>query len=229
MVTLVEKFSHGGWVTVLITSVVVMLCLRIRKHYQETRDQLARVDKLFAVKPTWEEVEHPPPLDPALPTAVVLVGKNLGTGMHTLLWIRRVFPDHFKNFVFLSVGELDAQSFDAASAMRSLRYRCENSLNYYTGFCHSHGLAASYDMAFNIDPVEGLLKLTEKYMEEFPNSVCFASQLVFPHDNIFTRSLHNHTALAMQRRLHLQGKQMVILPMIIQTQGEAAVPVSVAT
>jgi hypothetical protein len=33
------------------------------------------------------------------------------------------------------------------------------------------------------------------------------------HDNLFTRSLHNETALSMQQRLHLKGMQMVILPM----------------
>lgn len=229
LITLVEKFSQGGWVTVLITSVVVVLCLGLRKHYEETREQLAKVDRLFAGKPTWEEVECPPPLDPLQPTAVIPVGKNLGTGMHTLLWIRRFFPDHFKNFIFLSVGEVDAKSYDAMGAMRSLQFRCENSLNYYIGFCHSQGLAATSEMAFDTDPVEGLLTLTEKYMQEFPNSMCFASELIFPNDTIFTRSLHNHTALALQRRLHLQGKQMLVLPMIIQAEGGLTLPASVAT
>jgi hypothetical protein len=50
-------------------------------------------------------------------------------------------------------------------------------------------------------------------MEEFPNSVCFASKLVFRQVNILTRWLHNHTPLEIQTRLHQQGKQMVLLPM----------------
>ena len=43
--------------------------------------------------------------------------------------------------------------------------------------------------------------------------MCFASKLIFPHVNFLTRWLHNRTPLAVQERLHLIGKQMVILPM----------------
>jgi len=60
------------------------------------------------------------------------------------------------------------------------------------------------------------VKLTDQVMQEFPNAVCFASKLIFTHDNFMTRWLHNQTSLALQRRLHLQGVQMVILPMKVQ-------------
>jgi hypothetical protein len=66
---------------------------------------------------------------------------------------------------------------------------------------------------FGTDPVEEFLKLAEVTMKEFPNSVCFASKLIFKQVNILTRWLHNHTPLEIQARLHQQGKQMVLLPM----------------
>ena len=47
LVTLVEKFGEGGWVTVLITSLVVALCLLIRRHYDETKAKLREAEKLF--------------------------------------------------------------------------------------------------------------------------------------------------------------------------------------
>jgi len=43
--------------------------------------------------------------------------------------------------------------------------------------------------------------------------VFFTSKLVFERENWFIRQLRNQTALAMHSRLHLQGVQMVILPM----------------
>ena len=61
--------------------------------------------------------------------------------------------------------------------------------------------------------VEELIKLSDEVYKEFPNSVCFASKLIFAHESFFTRWLHNQTALTMQQRLHLSGMQMVILPM----------------
>ena len=208
-----EKFGTGGWVTILITGLVIGVCLAVRWHYEETRDQLQRIDRLFSGQPVVADAVDPPALDPQKPTAVFFAGKNRGVSMHALLWVQRLFPDHFKNFVFLSVGEVDAQSYGGHGALRTLRYEIENSLRYYVNFCHSHGLAAKSYLAFGTDPVEELIKLSDEVYKEFPNSVCFASKLIFAHESFFTRWLHNQTALAIQQRLHVMGQQMVILPM----------------
>ena len=212
-VLVIEKFGTGGWITIVITGLVIALCLAIRWHYDETREQLRKIDKLFTSPAVVPDVANPPALDPRAPTAILFVGKNRGVGMHALLWVQRLFPDNFRNFVFLSIGEVDAQSYDGQGALRTLQYTIENSLRYYVNFCHNHGLAATSRIGFGTDPVEELSKLTELVTQEFPNSVCFASKLIFVHDNLFTRWLHNETALAMQQRLHLKGQQMVVLPM----------------
>ena len=208
-----EKFGTGGWVTILITGLVIAVCLAIRWHYDETRDQLRQIDRLFSGQPVLQDAANPPALDPQKSTAVFFVGKNRGVSMHALLWVQRLFPEHFKNFVFLSVGEVDAQSYDGQGALRTLRYEIENSLRYYVNFCHTHGLAAKSYIAFGTDPVEELIKLSNQAYQEFPNSVCFASKLIFARESFFTRWLHNQTALAIQQRLHVIGQQMVILPM----------------
>jgi uncharacterized membrane protein SirB2 len=213
LILLWEKFSTGGWVTILITGLVIAVCLAIRWHYEETREQLRQIDRLFSGQQALADTADPPALDPQKPTAVFFVGKNRGVSMHALLWVQRLFPEHFRNFVFLSVGEVDAQSYDGQGALRTLRYELENSLRYYVNFCHGHGLAAKSYLAFGTDPVEELIKLTDQVNREFPNSVCFASKLIFSSESFFTRWLHNQTALAIQQRLHIMGQQMVILPM----------------
>lgn len=211
-VTLVEKFAEGGWVTVLITSMVVGLCLLIRKHYDETHEQLRHAEKLFG-QSVKVELGLPQKLDPELPTAIFLVDKNRGVGIHTIMWVLRLFPGHFKNFIFLSAGEVDTQSFDSDATIRTMQYKTENALCYYAGFSHSQGLQATWRMVYGTDLVTVLDDLVQEVIAEYPNSVCFAAKLIFTHDNIFVRWLHNQTALAMQRRLHLRGQQMVILPM----------------
>jgi amino acid transporter len=213
VVTLVEKFSEGGWVTTLITSMVIGVCLLIRNHYDQVREQLRKIDELFDAAPTWNDNVSAPQIDPAQPTAVFLVGKNLGVGMHTLLWVQRLFPHHFKNFVFLAAGEVDTECYDGKDSLSALQGKIENSLKYYISFCHSHDQAATSFQVFGCDPVDDLTRLTEKVAQQFPNCVFFASKLIFQHDNFFTRWLHNQTALTMQSRLHLRGMQMVILPM----------------
>jgi amino acid transporter len=212
LVTLVEKFGEGGWVTVLITSLVVGLCLLIRKHYDETKAKLREAEKLFGQAVT-SEPALPKKLDPSLPTAIFLVDEHRGVGIHTILWVLRLFPDHFKNFVFLSAGEVDTQTYDSEATIRTMQSKTVNSLAYYAGFCKSKGLEATWRMAYGTDPIEVLDGLVQEAIAEYPNSVCFAAKLIFTHDNVFVRWLHNQTALTMQRRLHLRGQQMVILPM----------------
>jgi hypothetical protein len=213
LVLIIGKFYEGGWVTLIITGSVIALCLVIRRHYQETQVHLRRIDELFSSRGPLVEPAQIPQLDPQQPTAVFFVGKNRGVGMHALLWVQRLFPGHFRNFVFLSAGEVDAHSYGGPGALRTLQYEIENSLRYYINFCHIHGLAAKSYIAFGTDPVDELTQLVERVLKEFPNSVCFASKLIFLHDNYLTRSLHNQTALALQQRLHMQGIQMVVLPM----------------
>ena len=212
LVTLVEKFSDGGWVTVVITSTVIAICLFIHRHYAETKIKLREVEKLFAqtIKPG---SCIPKQLDPELQTAIFMVDENRGVGIHTIMWVLRLFPGHFKNLVFLSVGEVDTQSYDNDATIRSMQFKTENTLCYYASFCEQQGLQATWRMAYGTDPVQALDDLASEVSEEYPNSVCFAAKLIFSNDNFMVRWLHNQTAMSLQRRLHRRGQQMVILPM----------------
>lgn len=212
IVTLVEKFYEGGWVTVMITSSVVVLCLLIRRHYRTTSRQMKQIDEMLAGTPA-EPVDQPPPLDPEAPTAVFLISRSRGAGMHTILWVQRLFPNHFRNFLFLSVGAVDTHSYGGESTLEELRRDVHAACDYYVNFCHRHGIAAKALEAYGIDRVAELNKLAVQARDEFPNCIFFASKLIFVNDNWMTRILHNQTSLAMQRLLHLQGMFMVILPM----------------
>ena len=48
VITLFEKFMAGGWLTVVVTSAVIGLCLLIKRHYVETRQHLAQADAVYA-------------------------------------------------------------------------------------------------------------------------------------------------------------------------------------
>ncbi|MGH8567102.1 MAG: amino acid transporter, partial [Gammaproteobacteria bacterium] len=89
----------------------------------------------------------------------------------------------------------------------------ENTLRYFTVYCHRHGLAATARSAYGADPGAELERLAAAAMDEFPHSVCFAAKLVFERESWLTRILHNQTALSVQRLLNLQGRSMVIIPL----------------
>jgi amino acid transporter len=211
-VTVVEKFEEGGWVTVLITSLVIALCLAIHRHYDWVKARLKEVDEIFSAAPC-PRAEQPPPLDLRKPTAVFMVGSSRGGGLHTVLWVQRLFANHFHNFIFISAKAVDAQSYGGAEEIEKLRTALDRSLSFYVNYCHANGLAATARFSLGTDRVDELVKLAEEIQREYSNCVFFTSKLVFRSENWVTRLLHNQTALALQRRLHLSGMQMVILPM----------------
>lgn len=212
-VTLISKFESGGWVTVIITCAVILLCLLIKKHYNSVRKKLTLLDE--QLKQPITEISQPIVPDPQEPTAVILVGKSFGIGMHTLLCVLRMFPRHFKNFIFLSVGIVDVESFTGGTALEKMREEVSDTLQYFVNYCQQYGIAAESYIAFGTDTVEKLSELAEKVGEKYPNCIFFSSKLIFEHDNWITRILHNETPTTLQRQLHLQGKELVILPMKI--------------
>lgn len=213
-VTLYSKFESGGWFTVLITCMVIGFCLLIKRHYKNVSHKLSLMDALLK-QPITENIEHPVAPDPHQPTAVILVGKSFSVGMHTLLSVFRMFPRHFKNYIFLSVGIVDVGSFTGQKALEEMREEVGSLLQYFVDYCHQFHHAAESYSDFGTDTIEKLIDLSEIVSEKYPNCIFFSSKLIFEHDNWFTRMLHNETPMSLQRQLHLQGKELVILPMKI--------------
>lgn len=215
IVTLLEKFTAGGWLTVFITSGVVGFCFYIKKHYQTVDKQVKYLDKLLTLplKPT----EHPlPELDVHKPTAVFFIGESIGQGMHTLLWVQRMFPGHYKNFIFLSAGVVDVDSFGSDTAMKKMRSEISRRLKYFIDFSRQHGFAATSYVEYGSDPVEILVSLSEKVSIEYNHCVFFAASLISKQDNWFHRRLHSDIPMILQRHLNLKGLQMVILPVKLE-------------
>jgi len=212
MVTLVEKFTEGGWLTLLVTSSVIAVCLLIKRHYDHTQRLMASVDAVYSVKMDWEESLELLPTDPAASTAVFFIGANRGAGMYTLRHAMEKFPNGFHNYIFVAVGEVDRQNFDGEGTLANLQLKIENSLHYFTTYCASRGLPAKAYSAFGSDPLEELSQLSAQVANDFPHCVFFAGRLVFGRSTFATRILHNQLPMAMQRLLDRRRRQMVIVP-----------------
>lgn len=212
IILLVERFAQGGWATALIIGAIATLCIFIRKHYRETKQAIHSVDEVFATQPFGPNREPVEP-NPDDQTAVFIVGTSRGGGLHALLWVQRMFPGHFKNFLFVNARTVDSHAYGGEGAMDKMREEAAETLEYFVDFCHSHGMAASSYLGFGTDAVEEVTRLCEEISSEFPHAIYFTSKLIFSSDNWLVRMLHNQASLAVQRRLHLEGLQMVILPM----------------
>jgi len=211
-VLLVEKFRNGGWAAALIIGGIAAICIWVRNHYRQTKDAIHLVDQVFANQPFGSHASPVDP-DPNNQTAVFIVGSSRGGGLHALLWVQRMFPGHFKNFIFVNARTVDAHAYGGEGAVEQMRAEANATLKFFVDFCHSHGMASAAYLGFGTDVVNEVTKLCETISKDYPNSIFFTSKLVFEHDNWFTRLLHNQAALAIQRRLHFESLQMVILPM----------------
>ena len=212
-VTVILKFAEGGWITVLVTSTFVGLCYGVRLHYDHVRSALKRLDDTLMNIPFQPDLKNPVPAKNSdAPTAVLIVRDFDGLAVHSLLSIGRLFPNHFKNLVFVSVGVIDSGRFKGYSELESLRRTKEEDLKSFVDFANCLGWYAEYRYSLGIDLMEELEKLCKSVAKEFPGSVFFAGKLVFQEENFLTRLLHNHTPFTLEQRLQFEGLEMMILP-----------------
>lgn len=209
-VTVYEKFGEGGWVTLVLTGLLVGLCVLIRRHYRWVQQNLHRLNEILPALPRGEGEARP--LDRKAPTAVLLVGSYSGLGVHQLLAVQRLFPGHFKNFLFVSVGVIDAATFKHVAEVDAVRRSTEASLVRYVDLAQRLGLAAGFRMTVGTEAVAEAETLCVELAREFPRTIVFAGKLVFQREKWFQRLLHNETAYALQRRLQFAGVDAMVLP-----------------
>ncbi|NLH77483.1 MAG: amino acid permease [Acidobacteria bacterium] len=213
-VTVLEKFGHGGWLTLVITSILVGLCYLIKDHYNRVRKGVRELDDMLVAIPHRGEY-NADPTDPREMTAVQLVGGYNGFGVHTFLSIIRGFPGLYKNFVFVSVAEVDAGAFKETESVARLTGKAKDDLRKYVEMARKLGFPAESRLDTGIDVVETASALCETVAREFPRSTVFAGQTVFRRSGIINRILHNETAFAIQQELRWKGITTVILPIRI--------------
>jgi hypothetical protein len=217
------KFREGGWVTVVITSSLVGVCVVTRRHYRSVGLLMKRADDVLTTLPkmstrpgdsaSFKKIE---PANRNTPTAVFLVSGFNGLGIHSLLQVQKYFPRHFKNAVFLSVGVVDSAKFKGAAEVEHLKKETESDLNRYVEYARSLGMHAEHHYAIGTDLLDEIVELCRGVQEDYDRPVFFASKLIFPQENLANRLLHNQTPFAVQRRLQFEGMQTVILPIQVR-------------
>ena len=221
VVTTVIKIRHGGWVTLGATGGLVAFCFVVRGHYRRVRRMLSTLDEVLTNLPL-PEAKNVPELSVDGPTAIVLVESYAGLGIHTLLSVQRMFPRHFRNFVFCSVGLVDSGQFKGVQDVHGLEEKTRADLERYVQLAHRMGFYAEFRYTIGTDLIGELEGMCLDLVKEFRRPVVFAGQLVFERENLFTRTLHHETAFSIQRRLQFGGVQVIILPIRVWERQRAA-------
>jgi amino acid transporter len=212
IITIYEKAYEGGWLTIVVTAVLVSFAFMIKRHYQRIREQLRRLDEQLLDIPV-----RPHPVDTGeiprdQPVAVMLVNGFSGLGVHTVLSVQTLFPHQFKSYLFVSVGVIDSAVFKGEAELEALKHHTIEDLQKYVDFARKLGFKADYRFEIGTEAVQSVVELCEQVHKEFPRSIFFLGQLVFENDRVYYRLLHNETAFAIQRRLQFAGLQAIVLP-----------------
>ncbi|MCX5813823.1 MAG: KUP/HAK/KT family potassium transporter, partial [Proteobacteria bacterium] len=211
IITIYEKFGEGGWVTLFVTSLVIGLCYIIRNHYKRVQVAMRKLGDILTDIPPSGPFNNDP-VNPKDMTAILLVSGFSGFGLHTLLSIVRNFPNVYKNYIFVSVAEVDSGTFKGIAEIEALKKSVEQDLIKYVKTTRQHGFPADYATDLGADVIETVTDLVEATVNKFPRSTVFTGKLVFQHEHPFQKLLHNETAHAIQRRLQWDGITTVILP-----------------
>jgi amino acid transporter len=212
--TTIIKFTHGGWVTLVVTGSLVALCYSIYKHYDNVKLALRRLDDLLVNLPLNETcIGEPIKLDTEGPTAVLLVKNYDGLGIHAIFSIMRLFrTQKFKNLLFISVGHINAPHFTDHEEINKLRSSIEYNLDRYVDLAQRMGYYSERRYALGTDRVAELEKLCSSVSNDFIEPVFFCGKLIFAEETSWTAFLHNQTPMEIQRRLMFAGFNTVVVP-----------------
>ncbi len=250
LVTVIEKFSEGGWLTLVVTSALVAICFAIKRHYNAVVRALRQLDQDLPSPP---EVDAPAPVSAEQPkpsvasfeegathgllehhsktdpdtkdaVAILMVGGYSGLGRHALLTLLRMFPFHFKGVIFVSVAVVDSESFKGADQVTELEKRTRDNLLKYERYAQTLEIKAASAFAVGTEVAVEAEKIAEDLVRRYPKALFVAGQLIFEEDTFWTRALHNETAFMVQKRLQRRGVPMIVVPVRVDLRERRTVP-----
>ena len=219
IITTMEKFKEGGWITMVVTSLLIGFCFAIHRHYESMKRNMKRLDEILTAVPLPPNVGavQPSLLDRHAPTAVISVTAFSGFGLHQVLSIHRSFPNFFKQFIFVSAAVVDSGTFKGAEEIERLEATTGENAKMYVAWAQSQGFRADYRVAVGTEAVETVVEICNQIAEEFPRAIFFTGRLIFREEKWYHRLLHNETPAAIQRRLQFEGLQAMVLPIRVLT------------
>jgi amino acid transporter len=214
--TIFEKFTEGGWLTLVITGLLILLCMAVKRHYLGVGQALKKLDSLVSAVDIETGKATTAKVDPNAPTAIQLVSGYNGLGVHTFLQVCSAFPGHYKNFIFVSVGVVDQAMFKEGETVPEMLSIVDASLERYARLARKYGYAAEGRSGVGTNVVDAVSDLCISLHKEFSKSTIFSGNLVFSRDSVIYRILHNETAFAVQRRLQWAGITHVVMPIRVR-------------
>jgi amino acid transporter len=221
----VLKFREGGWITIVITSLLATSAFLIKRHYDIVRKKLILIQKevMHLIPDIIKNLNRKhkngtghKPHDGAGRTAVIMVNGYNGLGLFSLFRIIDSFNSECQHIVFLQVGLVDSKSMRGKEQIDKLTENMVVDLQKYKYLVEKMGLTADYRFAIGTDVVEEVDKMIPEIAVKYPDAIFIGGQLIFGGNSTFSRLLHNYTIFAIQRKLYRHGMTTIVIPIPLE-------------
>ena len=192
--------------------VMGVFCAIVRRHYASVGAKLARLAPIVQAAESDPYHREAQAWDKTAPTAVFLVSGYNGAGLHTIMGVQRIFPQYFKQMVFVSVGQVDFDRFKGQREVEHLKAKVEEDLKKYVALAQKWGFAAEHRAGFGVDLIDEVEELSAQIAKDYPRTVYFCGDLVFHIPSLLTRLLHARTGEELQRRFRERGLPLIVMP-----------------
>lgn len=216
------KFMEGGWITLLITGLFIILAINIKRHYFKTTVRFMKVrqqaicDLHGALKQLPLSAQNQVPgvvkFNPEAKTAIILVKGFGGTGLHTFLRINENFKGIYQNFIFIRVGIINSKIYRGSDELEHFKTSVREDGKKYVNIANQFGFYGKSIWTIGTDPVDEVYKMVKKLMPLLSNPTFFGGQMVFSKTFYLSQLLHNHTIFSIQKRFFKFGIPIVIFP-----------------
>jgi amino acid transporter len=218
------KFREGGWVTLLITGVLISLAIIIKRHYfgiavklQKVRlNAFTEIENLIGQRACANKGHNKILFNKEGKTAIIMVSGFGGTGLYTFLRILENFKGVYSNFVFIRVGVINSKIYRGMDELDQFKKQVKEDGEKYVAVANQFGLYGKSIWTIGTDPVNEVYRIVKKIRPRLSGAAFFGGQLVFSKAFYLSKLLHNHTIFSIQKRFFKFGIPIVIFPIRVE-------------
>ena len=221
---IIIKFKEGGWITLLITGVLIFLAINIKRHYfkiaiklQKVRlNAFSEIENLIGQRPCFDRKLKKVGFNKEGKTAIILVSGFGGTGLYTFLRILENFKGVYSNIVFIRVGILNSKIYRGTEELEQFKKQVKEDGEKYVNIANQFGLYGKSIWTIGTDPVNEIYRIVKRIRPRLSGAAFFGGQLVFSKTFYLSKLLHNHTIFSIQKRFFKFGIPIVIFPIKVE-------------
>jgi amino acid transporter len=217
---IILKFKEGGWVTLVITGLLIYLAIKIKRHYFKTAVRLQKIrvkayeeiEKQVGERPCVGRNERNISFQKERKTAIILVSGFGGTGLYTFLRILENFKGIYSNFIFLRIGILNSKNYRGTDEFEQFKKQVKEDGEKYVAVANQFGFYGKSMWTIGTDPTSEVYRIVKRIRPKLSGATFFGGQLVFSRTFYLSKLLHNHTIFSIQKRFFKFGIPIVIFP-----------------